>query len=405
MIKRDLYTKFWQELSRDKPMVFISGPRQSGKTTLAKIIAGTFSNSVYFNWDIATDKALLIKDPYFFQHLNRRDSTKPILIFDEIHKYSKWKSYLKGVYDEFKDDYLFLISGSGRLDIYQKGGDSLAGRFFMMHLFPFTLAEMSNRRPFKDFINNPIEGFDINNPSESSKTWAHLSRCGGFPEPFSKGKKDFFNKWLLSYNRQIIREDIRDMADIKNIDNVEILFSMLPERCASPLSVNNLAQDIGVSFDSIKSWLGLLEDHYLIFTIGPWARISRAIRKERKVYLYNYAQVENEGSRFENMVALELLRAVYNWNEHGLGNFAIHYLKNKDREEIDFLIVFNGRPIVLIETKLSDDNISKNLIYFQNMLNIPAVQLVNKDKVLKYIKNGKNKAVVVTAHRWMASLP
>lgn len=397
--------EFWKELSRDKPMVFISGPRQSGKTTLAKKIAEEYSNSIYFNWDIAPDKALLVKNPYFFQDINRRDSTKPIVMFDEIHKYRKWKNYLKGVYDGFKNDYFFLISGSGRLDIYQKGSDSLAGRFLMMHLFPFTLAEMSKRRSFKDFVSDPIEKFDINNPSESSKIWTHLNNYGGFPEPFLKERKDFFNKWLLSYNRQIIREDIRDIADIKNIDNVEILFSMIAERCASQISINNIAHDIGVSFDSVKSWMGLLENYYLLFTIGPWVRISRAIRKERKVYLYNYAQITDDGSRFENMTALELLRAVNNWNEHGFGNFGLNYVKNKDREEIDFLITSNSKPMLLIETKSSDTNISKNLIYFQNILNVPAIQLVNKNDVFKYIKNGKNKVLVVTAHRWIASLP
>ena len=143
----------------------------------------------------------------------------------------------------------------------------------------------------------------------------------------------------------------------------------------------------------------------MIFTIGPWVKISRAIRKERKVYLYNYAQIDNEGSRFENMAALELLRAVSNWNERGWGNFSLHYLKNKAQEEVDFLIASAGKPILLIETKLSDDNASRNLIYFQNILNIPAVQLVNKDGIFKYIKNGKNKTLIVTAHNWLASLP
>jgi predicted AAA+ superfamily ATPase len=405
MLRRTLYTDFCKELIADKPMVFISGPRQAGKTTLAQKLAEDFSNKTYFNWDIATDKALLLKDPYFFQNTNRRDSSKPIVIFDEIHKYKKWKNYLKGAYDQFKEDYLFLVSGSGRLDIYQKGGDSLAGRFFMMHLFPFTLAELSKRRPLKDFIAGPIENFDINKSAASRNTWERLTLCGGFPEPFIKAKRSFFNKWLLSYNRQIIREDIRDIADVKNIDNVEILFSLLRERAGGQLSINNLAGDIGVSFDGVKNWLRLLENFYMIFTIGPWVKISRAIRKERKVYLYNYAQIDNEGSRFENMAALELLRAVSNWNERGWGNFSLHYLKNKAQEEVDFLIASAGKPILLIETKLSDDNASRNLIYFQNILNIPAVQLVNKDGIFKYIKNGKNKTLIVTAHNWLASLP
>ena len=212
-------------------------------------------------------------------------------------------------------------------------------------------------------------------------------------------------KWIRGYFSQIVREDIRNFADIKYIDQMEVMLAMLPFKVGSPLSINNIAEDIGVSFGTVKEWLKLLEIFYVVFRISPWTKkISRAILKEKKLYLYNYPEVSDESFRFENMVALELLRVVYNLNEMGFGKFNLHYIRNKDKEEVDFLIVENNRPFLLIEAKSSEDVPSRSLKMFQNILNIPAVQLVNKENVFKYFKNGKNRILVVTAHRWLSSI-
>jgi predicted AAA+ superfamily ATPase len=388
-------------------MVFLSGPRQVGKTTLSKEIAKGFKNNIYFNWDILDHKKLLIKNPTFFENLNRKDESIPLVILDEIHKYRHWKNYLKGIYDEFFEDYKFLVSGSGRLDLYVKGGDSLAGRYFQFHLFPFTVAELSSeKRKFDGFVKDPLKGFDINDKKATQGIWQTLFNIGGFPEPFVKGKKSFFARWTKNYVTQIVREDIRSLYDIKKIDNIEILFALLPSKVGSPLSMNNIAEELQVSFGSIREWLKLFEIFYLTFRIGPWTkRISRAILKEKKLYLFNYPEIDEDSSKFENMVAAELLRAIYNWNEYGYGRFALHYIRNKEKEEVDFLIANNNKPVLLIETKLSEDIPAKSLINFQNILNVPAVQLVNKEGIFKYIKNNRNRILVVTAHRWLSSLP
>lgn len=388
-------------------MIFMSGPRQVGKTTFAKEIAKNFKNNIYFNWDIISNKKLLVENPVFFQNLNRVDESMPLVIFDEIHKYKHWKNYLKGIYDQFHDEYKFLVSGSGRLDLYQKGGDSLAGRYFLFHLYPFTLAELSdNRKDFDKFIESPINAFDINKSQETKNAWFKLYTVGGFPEPFVKGKKAFWTKWSGNYVRQIIYEDIRNISDIRNVDNVEILFSLLPSRVGSPISINNIARDLQVAFETVKSWLRLFDIFYLTFRISPWIRkISRAILKEKKLYLFNYPEIPDESTRFENMVALELWRAVHSWNEYGYGRFNLYYVRNKEKEEVDFLIADYNKPLLLVETKLSDDTPGKSLLNFQNVLNIPAVQLVNKEDTFKYIRNGHQKVLVVTAHRWLSSLP
>ncbi len=407
MLERKLYIDLWESLSSEKQMIFLSGPRQVGKTTLAKFIAGRYSNKYYFNWDIISNKGLLIKDPTFFQHMNRVDSTKPIVILDEIHKYRQWKNYLKGIYDEFKNEYIFLVSGSGRLDTYQKGGDSLAGRYFKFHLFPFTIAELSREnRTFNDFIDNPLKDFDINKKLSTKKIWNALFNTGGFPEPFVKGTKVFLTRWSSNYYHQIVREDIRNVSDIRKINSVDLLFSLLPSKVGSPLSINNLAQDIQTAFDSIKSWLALFESFYLIFMISPWTRkISRAISKEKKLYLFNYTEIQDKGSMFENMVALELFRAINNWNDYGLGRFTLHFIRNKEKEEVDFLIADKNNPVLLVETKFSDEAVSKSLLHFQNYLDVPAVQLVNSENTYRYFKNGKNNVLIVTAHQWLSSLP
>lgn len=407
MLIRTQYLKAWQELSSEKSMVFLSGPRQAGKTTLSKLMAESFSNSLYFNWDIHSDRSLLFEDPYFFEQIERKDDSIPLIIFDEIHKYKNWKNYLKGIYDQFAAEYKFLVSGSGRLDLYQKGSDSLAGRYFYFHLFPLTVAELSkNRRKFSEFIKSPLNGFDLNDRASTRQVWSALLDIGGFPEPFVKGKKSFWTKWSGAYARQIIREDIRSISDIKNVDNMEVLFSLLPSKVGSPFSINNIAGDLQVAFDTVKNWLRLFDIFYLTFRISPWtSKIPRSILKEKKLYLFNYPEIQNAADRFENMVALELSRAIHTWNEYGYGRFALHYLRNKDKQEVDFLISEQNKPVLLVETKLSDDTLAKNLVNFQNILHIPAVQLVQKENVFKYLKNGQDKALIVTAHQWLSSLP
>lgn len=407
MLKRIKYIAIWEELSSEKAMVFLSGPRQSGKTTLSKQIAKNFNNNVYFNWDFLTDKKRLLKNPYFFEDINRIDNTTPLIIYDEIHKYRQWKNYLKGVYDQFLEDYKFLISGSGRLDIRVKAGDSLAGRYFPFHLFPFTIAELGvHNRAFDKFIENPIHGFDINQKIQDKKIWQALFEIGGFPEPFVNGKRTFWEKWSANYIKQVITEDIKNFHDIKNVQDMELLFTLLPEKVGAPLSLNSLARQLQVSFGSVRDWLKLFEYFYLIFRISPWTKkVSRAILKEKKLYIYNYPEIEKEGFRFENMVAMELFRAIYNWNEQGRGRFALHYVRNKEKEEVDFLIANHNKPILLIEVKAADSTPSKILLNFQNIFNVPAVQLVNKPGIFKYIRNGNNRMLVSTASAWLSSLP
>ena len=386
-------------------MVFVAGPRQAGKTTFTQILAEDFNNSLYFNWDILDEKRKLIENPSFYEEVHRKDNSLPLIIFDELHKYSNWKNYLKSVYDRDKGNYKFVVSGSGRLDMYQKGGDSLAGRYFIFYLWPFTLAELAgNNLTFEQFLSNPIEVRAFSH--ETQPIWNKLSQCTGFPDPYLDGTGEFYRIWSNTYRKQLLREDIRDLASLRSIEDVEILFSLLPSKIGSPLSMASLARDIHVSFDSVRNWIEIFENFFMVFRIAPWTRkIARAITKEKKLYLFDYGAIDSPAAKFENMVALELFRAVANWNDLGLGNFSLHYLRNRDREEVDFLMSNNHHPLLLIETKLSDDFASKSLIKFQEILNIPAVQLVNRGDICKLVSNNNSKIMIISADHWRSLLP
>ena len=406
MESRTPYIRIWEDLSFDKSMIFLVGPRQAGKTTLAQIISGSFTNNLYFNWDIAEHRTNFIQNPTFFETVERQDLSTPLIVLDEIHKYRDWKNYLKGVYDQFHDKYQFLVSGSGRLDFYQKGGDSLAGRYFLFHLWPFTISELGNsNREIGSFLNNPLQ-MTMEHAAELKEIWVGLSQLSGFPEPYVAGRVTTYRRWSNTYSQQLIREDIRDLTGVKSVVDMETLYLLLPSKVGSPISVLSLARDLKVSYNSVRSWLSVFERFFLTFSITPWTRgIARAIQKERKVYLWDAPRIKEPSARFENMVALELYRAVTAWNDMGHGTFSLHFVKNKEQQEVDFLIANEGEPFVLIEAKRTDTEPSQALKKFQGVLKKPAIQLVKESEGYRMIPNGDQHILVAPAYQWLSSLP
>jgi hypothetical protein len=347
-----------------------------------------------------------MENPTFFQEIKRRDPSTPLIIFDEIHKYKDWKNYLKGVYDEFYDSYQFLVSGSGRLDIYQKGGDSLAGRYLLFHLWPFTIAELDKRNlTIDDFLENPLQ-ISMEGNEELKEKWSRLSTLSGFPEPYLANRRATYRRWSNTYSNQLIREDIRDLTGIKSVADMETLYSLLPSKVGAPLSVPSLATDLKASYNSVRSWLSVFERFFLIFSISPWTeRIARAIQKECKVYLWDAPRIEEPAARFENMVAMELRRAVTNWDDLGYGQFSLHFIKNKEQQEVDFLIANGRKPVVLIEAKTSDTQPSSTLRKFQNALSVPAVQLIGEDEEYQVFSNDDQSILVAPGYQWLSQLP
>jgi len=406
MLARRPYTAIWNELSRDKSMVLLAGPRQCGKTTLAKQWAQTFPNRLYFNWDVVSDRRRLIQNPYFFQEIRRVDESQPMVILDEIHKYRGWRDYLKGVVDAFRGEFRFLVSGSGRLELPGKRGDSLAGRYFLMHLWPLTLAEIhGGGNSLAEFRRSPARPYGEGG-ARVQATWDRLARTSGFPEPYLADRPAFYRRWAATYHRQVIREDVRDLTEMRQVDQIETLFSLLPSKVGAPLSLPGLASDLQAAYTTVKSWLMVLERFYLAFSLTPWtSQISRALLKERKLYLFDPVGIADPAARFENMVALELFRAVSNWKDLGWGDFGLHFIRTKEGREVDFVVSENRKPMFLVEAKLGDSTPAPNLIRFQKALGVPAIQLVDRGNSFTQLGSKTRPLLVAPAAFWLPRLP
>ena len=387
-------------------MAFVSGPRQVGKTTLAKRYRELFGQSLYLNWDTPAHQKKILTDPLFFEKENR-DPGKPFLVvLDEIHKYARWKNYLKGIYDQSKDEFRFLITGSGRLELFKKGGDSLLGRYFSVPLFPFSAGELQGRLPgvedFKQALESPPAV-----SAEGKERYSHLFRFSGFPEPFSRGTSTFYNRWFSERKTLLIHEDIRDASAIREISLLEHLAQLVPERIGSPLSLNSLKEDVGVAFETIRDWLLLLEQFFYLFRLAPFTgRLARTLRKESKVYLFDWVEIEHESLRFENLIALHLLKAVRLWKAMGEGEPGLHYIRDKEKREVDFVVSEKGKPICLIECKATDEALAPSLLHFQKKLSVPvAVQILHKSGICKKMHMEGMTQWIISADQWLAILP
>jgi len=403
MKKRAYYRNVWEAFDAEKHLVFMSGPRQTGKTTLARDIASREASSVYFNYDVPTDRAKLLRNPVFFEETDREKGDVPLIVLDEIHKYSDWKNYLKGAYDGYSGAFRFLVTGSGRLDLSRHRGDSLAGRYLHFHIFPFTLGEVFSSSVAiidQEHLNTVPE-----KNRQARKAWETMFHVSGFPEPFIKGSETSYRRWAASYHSQVIRDDIRDEFAVRRVDRMEMLYMMLADRVGSPISVSSLAQTLKVAHTTVTSWLDVLERFFLTFRLRPYSRrVSRSIVKDAKLYFYDYRRIDDPGARFENMVAVELNRAVTLWRDFGLGDFQLLYLRNKDKQEVDFIVAEGSVPRFIVEAKLSDPAVGPQLKKFQSMLNVPAIQLINRSGVGRLINNDGNTILVASAADWLAGL-
>ena len=236
--------------------------------------------------------------------------------------------------------------------------------------------------------------------------WTRLAQLSGFPEPYLSDSTDHYRRWSSAYAHQLIREDIRDTTEIRRLDDVEALSLLLPSRVGNPLSIESLARELEVSFNTVRSWIEVFERFFLCFRLRPWAsRIQRGLTKQTKLFLMDYPQIESSSARFENMVALELLRAVSYWNEWGWGRFDLFYVRNKDGQEVDFLITERRNPWLLVEAKESETELAPALARFQDQLQVPALQLVNRPGIARRFKRRSLEAGVLTASQWLAGLP
>jgi predicted AAA+ superfamily ATPase len=403
MLDRTLEPFVDEILRAHRKMAFVSGPRQVGKTTLARKVAGSHGSMEYFNWDVLTDRKRFARNAYFFEEIDRTGDD--VVILDEIHKYARWKSYLKGAFDGFGQELRFIVTGSGRLDLYSRGGDSLVGRYMKVPLLPFTLGEMGGRMSSPgDLESSLVDGF-VAWPG----AWSHcnaLMTMSGFPEPLVKQQEAFAAISRGDRRNLLVREDIRDATRIREISLVEMLSHLVVDRVGSPLSINSLREDLGTSFETVRDWIEVLERFYFLFRVLPYSRsLARALRKAPKLYLHDWTEIVDDGHRFENLVAFHLYKAVQTWTALGLGELELRYVRDRSKREVDFLLVDRGRPVCLVEAKYSDTALSPHLLHFQHKLRVPAVQVVCKKGVNRKLARGGLVQWVVSAPRFLASLP
>ncbi|MGD8661953.1 MAG: ATP-binding protein [Desulfobacterales bacterium] len=343
-------------------MVFIGGPRQVGKTTFALTFLAEPSEKhpAYLNWDNVLTRSSLLR--------GELPPNESIIALDEIHKFARWRNLVKGFFDTMKSDVSFIITGSARLDYYSKGGDSLQGRYHYYRLHPFSIQEFS-----KDLVESDVQ---------------RLLKLGGFPEPLLRGEEKFWRRWQRERLQRVIYEDIRDLENIKEISLLELLAEELPNRVGAPLSVKKLKELLQVAHETVERWLKIFERMYYCYRIPPFGSAKvRAVKKEQKLYLWDWSTVSNPGPRFENFVGSQLLKYCHFIEDTEGYHMDLRFLRDTDKREIDFVVLKGGRPMFAVECKSGEKNINPSLFYFMDRTPIPKFYQVHQGHK-DYAKNG-----------------
>jgi predicted AAA+ superfamily ATPase len=343
-----------------KKMVFLGGPRQVGKTHLAQSLLLKYRDEhpAYLNWD----------DDFSKEKIRKREwpKSESLIIFDEIHKFKGWRNLVKGFYDTLKNTHAFLITGSARLDHFRKGGDSLLGRYHYYRLHPFSLPELDYQ------------------PQSMRK----LLEYGGFPEPLFENDPKTLRRWHLQRLNRLVRQDLVSLETVKDVDKIYHLAEELPNRVGSPLSIKSLAQDIEVDFKTAKRWLQILDSLYYCFQIAPYgARKIRAVKKEQKLYLWDWSQVESDGIRFENLVACHLLKFCHFREDTEGHSMELRYIRDTDKREVDFVVIQDKKPLFAVECKTKDTHLSPAISYFCERTDIPHFYQVHLGKLEKRVSD------------------
>lgn len=379
-------------------MAFVSGPRQCGKTTLAKMMLKLRKRGQYSNWDDIEFRRMWTKSPSAI--VPHKSKNIPIIIFDEIYKAKMWKRTLKGIYDGLDQLADIIVTGSARLNVYKKGSDSLLGRYYHFRLHPFTLAEIQKTPTINpDELINQIFLKSLQVKKSAVNNVEELMQYGGFPEPFITQNVRQARLWRKGRVEKVIREDLRDISRIPELSQIEMLTSLIPERVGSFLSRAALRETLEVSFNTVQRWINYLKELYYVFELKPYSNsIVRSLKKEGKIYLWDYSEVDDKATRFENMIANHLLKFCHFWTDNGYGDFELYCLRNKDKEEIDFLICRDNKPWLPIEVKLNDIVPSPNWKKFINQISCNhGIQIICKPNYWKCHEYGKKRILVVSA--------
>lgn len=346
-----------RHLSSDRQMAFLSGPRQVGKTTVCEGF-----QDVYLNWDKSDQRAVILKGESAVMEFaggDRPREKSPVVTFDELHHFKKWKMFLKGFFDAYWKRVRILVTGSARLNVYKKGGDSLMGRYFPYRMHPLSVGELLDPAIREEEIRRPPAELD-------EESWCRLCDFGGFPEPFSKADRFFLRKWRRLRFEQLMRDDIRKDTCIRELDQLESMALILSERSGEQLVYASLGNEVQVNEVTTRNWISVLNSFYFGFLVKPWSKhVENSIRKTPKWYLRDWSGISDEGKRNETLVSCHLLKSVEYWTDLGFGEYDLFYLRDKQRNEVDFLVTRDKRPWFLVEVKTGDTKLSPALRKFQ----------------------------------------
>jgi uncharacterized protein len=362
-VKRYLQDRVAADL--DQKMVFLGGPRQVGKTTLAKALLQDLAG--YLSWDIPGHRQRI---------LERELPDADFWVFDELHKYRRWRNYLKGVYDEFHPDRRILVTGSARLDLYRFGGDSLQGRYHFLRLHPLSLAELG---------------------TQTLADLEALLNLGGFPEPFLRGSAAHARRWSVEYRSRLIREEVASLEGVRDLGTMEQLMLALPDRVGSPLSRNSLREDLELNHQTVTRWLDIFERLYAIFRVAPFgAPRLRAVKKEQKHYHTDWSVVPEEAPRFENLIAAHLIKWIHFQLDTSGRELELRYFRDVDGREVDFVVVERRRPVLLVEAKLTASPADPSLKYLKQ-------RFPSCDAYQVHLRGERESVTAENIHLWTAT--
>ena len=380
-----------------RQMVFVSGPRQVGKTTVCEAVG-----TKYLSWDDEDVRRAIqagqraVSDKYAIESASESGE---VVVYDEIHKYSRWKQFLKGFYDLYGKRVRIVATGSAKMDVYKKGGDSMMGRYFPYRMHPLSVAELTD-------ISIPDERIVRSPKRLPDDEWAALLRFGGFPDPFVNRNVRFSRRWNSLRFDQLMTTDMRDLTRIAELDQISALAEILAHRSGEQLVYKSLGCDLGVDEKTAKKWIKALKYLYFGFEVRPWFKnVENSIRKMPKWYLRDWANVQDEGKHAETFVACHLLKAVEGWTDLGYGEFSLCYIRDKSRREVDFVVTRDGSPWFLVEVKKGATHISESLRFFQEKLGAKhAFQVVVDAEYGDYDCFSMSSPTVVSARTFLSQL-
>lgn len=395
-MRRYLQQSIQEDLARK--MVFVAGPRQVGKTTLARQILESVESGCYLSWDRREDRGEI--------RAARWPAGSPALVvLDELHKWRTWKRWLKGEFDAHRESVRFLVTGSARLDIYRRGGDSLQGRYHHYRLHPLSLHEVQS--PASAFAIEPGQALAVarapGEKREGRETLAALLRFGGFPEPFLAQSERAHRRWQKDRLDRLFREDVRDLEAVRDLAALELLAEEIARRVGSPLSLNALREDFEVSHKALTHWMDIFERLYHVVRVRPFAsRAVASLKKMPKAYLWDWSQVSDPPARLENLVALHLLKLCHLLEDREGHRVELRYLRDRTGREVDFLVTLDNRPWFAVEVKTSGRTIDPSLFYFRDRLKIPYAYQVVLDLDREFLEDGVH---CLPAADFLAALP